>query len=135
MLNKIIVMGRITKDPELRRTQSGTPVTSITLAVDRDYQQGGEKQTDFIDVVAWRSTAEFIGKYLSKGRAVVVEGSLQSRKWTDKEGNKRISWEVQADRLYFADSRREDSSNTVDESKATPGPAMHEIDVDGDLPF
>ena len=96
MLNKIIVMGRITKDPELRRTQSGTPVTSITLAVDRDYQQGGEKQTDFIDVVAWRSTAEFIDKYLSKGRAVVVEGSLQSRKWTDKEGNKRISWEVQA---------------------------------------
>ena len=135
MLNKIIVMGRITKDPELRRTQSGTPVTSITLAVDRDYQQGGEKQTDFIDVVAWRSTAEFIDKYLSKGRAVVVEGSLQSRKWTDKEGNKRISWEVQADRLYFADSRREDSSNTADESKATPGPAMHEEEDDGEIPF
>ena len=136
MLNKVVLQGRLTTNIELRRTQGGIPVASFTLAVDRDFKNAnGEKETDFVSCVAWRSTAEFIDKYLSKGRAVVVEGSLQSRKWTDKEGNKRISWEVQADRLYFADSRREDSSNTADESKATPGPAMHEEEDDGEIPF
>ena len=92
MLNKIFIMGRLTRDPELRRTQSGTAVTSFTLAVDRDFKsQSGEKETDFIDVVAWRSTAEFAAKYFTKGRMAIVEGRLQIRPWTDKEGNSRRS--------------------------------------------
>ena len=108
MLNKIFIMGRLTRDPELRRTQSGTPVTSFSLAVDRDFKsQSGEKETDFIDVVAWRSTAEFVAKYFTKGRMAVVEGRLQMRDWTDKDGNKRRSAEVVADNLYFGDSRRD----------------------------
>ena len=94
MLNKIFIMGRLTRDPELRRTQSGTPVTSFSLAVDRDYKtQSGEKETDFIDVVAWRATAEFVAKYFTKGRMAVVEGRLQIRAWQDKEGNNRRSAE------------------------------------------
>ena len=98
MLNKIFIMGRLTRDPELRRTQSGTPVTSFSLAVDRDYKtQSGEKETDFIDVVAWRATAEFVAKYFTKGRMAVVEGRLQIRAWQDKEGNNRRSAEVVAD--------------------------------------
>ena len=108
MLNKIFIMGRLTRDPELRRTQSGTPVTSFSLAVDRDYKtQSGEKETDFIDVVAWRATAEFVAKYFTKGRMAVVEGRLQLRDWTDKDGNKRRSAEVVADNIYFGDSRRD----------------------------
>ena len=106
MLNKIFIMGRLTRDPELRRTQSGIPVTSFSLAVDRDYKsQSGEKETDFIDVVAWRSTAEFVAKYFTKGRMAVVEGRLQIRDWQDKDGNKRRSAEVVADNVYFGDSR------------------------------
>ena len=108
MLNKIIIMWRLVKDPELRRTQSGTAVTSFTLAVDLDFKsQSGEKETDFIDVVAWRSTAEFVFKYFSKGRMAVVEGRLQIRDWTDKDGNKRRSAEVVADNVYFGDSKRD----------------------------
>ena len=108
MLNKIFIMGRLTRDPELRRTQSGTPVTSFSLAVDRDYKtQSGEKETDFIDVVAWRATAEFVAKYFTKGRMAVVEGRLQIRAWQDKEGNKRRSAEVVADNVYFGDSKRD----------------------------
>ena len=106
MLNRIILMGRLTRDPELRRTQSGTPVTSFSLAVDRDFKsQSGEKETDFIDVVAWRSTAEFVAKYFTKGRMAVVEGRLQIRDWQDRDGNKRRSAEVIADNVYFGDSR------------------------------
>ena len=97
MLNKIILMGRLTRDPELRRTGSGTAVTSFSLAVDRD----------FIDIVAWRSTAEFVSKYFTKGRMAVVEGRLQLRDWTDRDGNKRRSAEVVADNVYFGDSRRD----------------------------
>ena len=98
MLNKIIIMGRLTRDPELRRTGSGTAVTSFSLAVDRDFKsQSGEKETDFIDVVAWRSTAEFVSKYFTKGRMAVVEGRLQIRDWTDKDGGKRRSAEIVAD--------------------------------------
>ena len=98
MLNKIILMGRLTRDPELRRTGSGTAVTSFALAVDRDFKgQGGEKETDFIDVVAWRNTAEFVSKYFTKGRMAVVEGRLQIRDWKDKEGNNRRSAEVVAE--------------------------------------
>ena len=106
MLNKIIIMGRLTRDPELRRTGSGTAVTSFSLAVDRDFKsQSGEKETDFIDVVAWRSTAEFVSKYFTKGRMAVVEGRLQIRDWTDKDGGKRRSAEIVADNVYFGDSR------------------------------
>ena len=108
MLNKIILMGRLTRDPELRRTGSGTAVTSFSLAVDRDFKsQSGEKETDFIDVVAWRSTAEFVSKYFTKGRMAVVEGRLQLRDWTDRDGNKRRTAEVIADNVYFGDSKRD----------------------------
>ena len=108
MLNKIILMGRLTRDPELRRTGTGTAVTSFSLAVDRDFKsQSGEKETDFIDIVAWRSTAEFVSKYFTKGRMAVVEGRLQIRDWTDKEGGKRRSAEVIADQVYFGDSKRD----------------------------
>ncbi len=108
MLNKIILMGRLTRDPELRRTGNGTAVTSFSLAVDRDFKsQTGEKETDFIDIVAWRGTAEFVSKYFTKGRMAVVEGRLQLRDWTDRDGNKRRSAEVVADNVYFGDSRRD----------------------------
>ena len=108
MLNVIVVMGRLVRDPELRRTQSGTAVTSFTLAVDRDFKSAdGTKETDFIDVVAWKGTAEMAAKYLSKGRMAVVKGRLQLRDWTDKEGNKRRSAEVMAESVFFADSRKD----------------------------
>ena len=112
MLNKIFIMGRLTRDPELRRTQSGTAVTSFSLAVDRDFKsQSGEKETDFIDVVAWRSTAEFVAKYFTKGRMAIVEGRLQIRPWTDKDGNNRRSAEVVADNIYFGDSKRDSAGD------------------------
>ena len=112
MLNKIFIMGRLTRDPELRRTQTGTPVASFTLAVDRDFKDKstGERTTDFIDVVAWRQTGEFVSRFFNKGRMAVVEGRLQIREWTDKDGNKRRSAEVVADNVYFGDSRREGDS-------------------------
>ena len=112
MLNKIFIMGRLTRDPKLRHTQTGTAVASFTLAVDRDFKdkQTGERATDFIDVVAWRSTGEFASKYFTKGHMAVVEGRLQIRDWTDKEGNKRRSAEVIADSVYFGDSKREGGS-------------------------
>ena len=112
MLNKIFIMGRLTRDPELRRTQTGTPVASFSLAVDRDYKDKntGERATDFIDVVAWRQTGEFVSRYFTKGRMAVVEGRLQIRDWTDKEGNKRRSAEVVADNVYFGDSKRDGDS-------------------------
>ena len=112
MLNKIILMGRLTRDPELRRTQSGTAVTSFSLAVDRDFKsQGGDKETDFIDIVAWRNTAEFVSKYFTQGRMAVVEGRLQIRDWTDRDGGKRRSAEVIAENVYFGDSKREGGSD------------------------
>ena len=152
MLNKIFIMGRLTRDPELRRTQSGTPVTSFSLAVDRDYKtQSGEKETDFIDVVAWRATAEFVAKYFTKGRMAVVEGRLQIRAWQDKEGNNRRSAEVVVDNVYFGESRRRDSGDTRSDSRsaygyenssrgASPAPAAPSAfaeldDGDGELPF
>ena len=109
MLNHITIMGRLTRDPELRYTQSQTPVASFTLAVDRDFgsRDGGEKQTDFIDCVAWRQTAEFVSKYFTKGRMAVVSGRLQIRDWTDREGGKRRSAEVVVDNVYFGDSKRD----------------------------
>ena len=117
MLNKIIIMGRLTRDPELRRTGSGTAVTSFSLACDRDFKsQSGEKETDFIEVVAWKNTAEFVSKYFSKGRMAVVEGRLQIRDWTDKAGNKRTTAEVVADNVYFADSKRSESNENQKEN-------------------
>ena len=109
MLNRIVLMGRLVRDPELRHTQTGTAVASFTLAVDRDFKDKatGEKPTDFIDIVAWRQTAEFVTRYFTKGRMVVVEGRLQIRDWTDKEGNKRRSAEVIADNAYFGDSKKD----------------------------
>lgn len=111
MLNTITIMGRMTRDPKLRRTESGIAVASFSLACERDYApQGGEKETDFIDVVCWRNTAEFVEKYFTKGRMAVVSGRLQIRGWTDKEGNKRRSAEVLADHVYFGDSKRDNDS-------------------------
>jgi len=109
MLNHITIMGRLTRDPELRRTGSGIAVASFTLAVDRDFapRDGGERETDFIDCVAWRQTGEFVSKYFTKGRMAVVSGRLQIRGWTDKDGNKRRTAEVIADNVYFGDSKRE----------------------------
>ena len=114
MLNHIVIMGRLTRDPELRRTGSGIAVASFSVAVDRDFgkNENGEKETDFIDCVAWRNTAEYISKYASKGRMVVVSGRLQIRSWTDKEGNKRRTAEVVADNLYFGDSRRDNEGGS-----------------------
>ena len=109
MLNHITIMGRLTRDPELRRTGSGIAVASFTVAVDRDFgsKDGGEKETDFIDCVAWRQTGEFVSKYFTKGRMAVVSGRLQVRSWTDKDGNKRRTAEVVADNVYFGDSKRD----------------------------
>ena len=113
MLNRIIIMGRLVRDPELRTTQSGIPVTSFTLAVDRDFKSrdNGEKSTDFIDVVAWRQTAEFVCKYFAKGRMAVAEGRLQIREWKDRDGNNRRTAEVVADNVYFADSKRDSAGD------------------------
>ena len=142
MLNKIFIMGRLTRDPELRRTQNGTAVTSFTLAVDRDFKNAdGTKDTDFIDVVAWRNTAEFVSKYFGKGRMAVVEGRLQLRDWTDKDGNKRRNAEVLADNIYFGDSKKEGDSSggykaagkAVDVEPEAGDFA--EVEDDGDLPF
>ena len=108
MLNHITIMGRFTRDPELRHTNSGTPVASFTLAVDRDFKsENGEKQTDFIDCVAWRATAEFANKYFAKGSMSVVSGRLQIRNYTDKDGNKRKAAEIVAENIYFADSKKD----------------------------
>lgn len=141
MLNKIILMGRFTRDPELRRTQSGTAVTSFSIACDRDFKgQNGEKETDFIDVVAWRATAEFVAKYFTKGRMAIVEGRLQIRDWTDKEGNKRRSAEVVADNVYFGDSKRDDAPANAP-AYGAPQPVDAHADFaeigeeDGKLPF
>ena len=150
MLNHIVIMGRLVRDPELRMTQSQTQVASFTLAVDRDFggRDGGEKQTDFIDCVAWRQTAEFVSKYFTKGRMAVVSGRLQSRKWEDREGNKRTSWEIVAENVYFGDSRRDGgdtgesrgSYNTGFDAprtapKSTQSPFEELEGDDGELPF
>ena len=138
MLNHITLMGRLTRDPELRRTQSGTAVTSFTLAVDRDFKsQSGEKETDFIDIVAWRSTAEFVSKYFTKGRMAVVEGRLQIRDWTDKDGGKRRSAEVIANNVYFGDSKKDDQgSRPVPRGVDVSASDFAEIsEEDGELPF
>lgn len=141
MLNKVVIMGRFTKAPELRRTGSGTAVTSFSLACDRDFKsQSGEKETDFIEVVAWKNTAEFVSKYFSKGRMAVVEGRLQIRDWTDKAGNKRTTAEVVADNVYFADSKRSESNDNQKENfNALSGRLSDDFvpisEEDGEIPF
>jgi single-strand DNA-binding protein len=148
MLNHIVLMGRLTRDPELRRTQSGVAVASFTLAVDRDFQSrdSGEKQTDFIDIVAWRNTAEFVSKYFTKGRMAVVSGRLQIRDWTDREGGKRRSAEVVADNVYFGDSKKDGAAPAQGGSSYDrpsygnyDAPAISadfsEAEDDGELPF
>ena len=150
MLNHITIMGRLTRDPELRYTQSQTPVASFPLAVDRDFggRDGGEKQTDFIDCVAWRQTAEFVSKYFQKGSMAVVSGRLQIRDWTDREGGKRRSAEVVVDNIYFGESKRREGGEMRSDSRpayqssnegVSPGmgaSAFSELgDDDGELPF
>lgn len=141
MLNTITVMGRLTRDPELRYTQSQVPVASFTVAVDRDYDR---EATDFIDCVAWRSTAEFVSKYFSKGSMAVVSGRLQMREWTDKNGNKRISAEVVAENVYFGESKNRSENNVprygnvagCGNAPAYNGPQYSPLqDTDGELPF
>ena len=128
-LNRVVIMGRLTRDPELRRTQTGTAVTSFSLAVDRDFKsrESGEKATDFIDVVAWRQTAEFVCQYFAKGRMAVVEGRLQIRDWKDKDGNNRRSAEVVADNVYFGDSKRDGASGGDYAPPAYGSPASTKI--------
>lgn len=150
MLNKIVLMGRLTRDPELRQTQSGNSVVSFTLACDRDFAaQGAEKETDFVDIVAWRGTAEFVSKYFSKGRMAVVSGRLQIRNWEDKDGNKRKTAEIVAESVYFGDSKRDGqnasaaapaSAEFTQPPDTTPvpfsGSDMQQIGLDDDdLPF
>ena len=150
MLNHITIMGRLTRDPELRYTQSQTPVASFTLAVDRDFgsRDGGEKQTDFIDCVAWRSTAEFVSKYFQKGSMAVVSGRLQIRDWTDRDGGKRRNAEVVVDNIYFGESKRREGGEMRSDSRpayqssnegVSPGmgaSAFSELgDDDGEQPF
>ena len=140
MLNRVIVMGRLVRDPELRRTQSGTAVTSVRIAVDRDFKdQNGEKQADFFDVVAWKSTAEFVAKYFTKGRMAVVEGRLQTREWTDRNGNKRVTTEIVADTVYFADSKqgisREQQEANFQRLSESADQFAEIGQEDGELPF
>ena len=121
MLNHIVLMGRLTRDPELRTTNSGVSVASFTIAVDRDFGRGdnGEKQTDFIDIVAWRQTGEFVSKYFTKGSMAVVSGRLQIREWVDKDNNKRRNAEIVADNVYFGDSKRRDEGSTTEYSRSS----------------
>ena len=151
MLNHIVLMGRLTRDPELRYTQSQTAVASFSLAVERDFggRDGSDKQTDFIDIVAWRQTAEFVSKYFAKGSMAVVSGRLQIREWTDREGGKRRSAEVVADNVYFGETKRSRDENSGSSYRGTPGgyqqrgydsaPAASAFsdlsDTDGELPF
>lgn len=139
MLNHIVLMGRLVKDPELRRTQSGVAVAAFRIAVDRDYTaKDAERETDFIEIVAWRNTAEFVSKYFSKGRMAIVSGRLQMRNWTDKDGNKRIAAEVVADNVYFGDSKQ---AGTQTGAQAAGKPVMagndfpELTDDDEDMPF
>lgn len=137
MLNRICIMGRITRDLELRRTQDGTAVTSFTVAVDDDFKSKatGEKKTYFLDVVAWRQTAEFVCQYLGKGRMIVVEGKLTVRDWTDKDGNKRRNAEIIADNIYFADSKRTDATEPQFAAESAAGGFSEVCEDESELPF
>lgn len=134
MLNHIVIMGRLTRDPELKTTNSGIPVVSFSIAVDRDFadKESGERGVDFIDVTAWRHTAEFVSRYFTKGRMAVISGRLQTRNWTDKDGNKRKSVEIVAENVYFGDSKRSDSETTAQSATSDFAPIEGE---DEGLPF
>ena len=131
MLNHFTGMGRLTRDPELKTTPAGISVASFAMAVERDFAEGGEKKTDFIDVVAWRQTAEFVSKYFTKGMMAVVSGRLQIRDWTDKEGNKRKSAEIVADNVYFGEGKKDNGGS----SQTKPAGNPIDVPTDGDLPF
>lgn len=144
MLNNVVLMGRLTADPELRHTATDVAVTSFTIAVNRSYvKQGTEPQTDFIDIVAWRNTAEFITKYFTKGQQVAVQGSIQTRTYQDKEGNNRKAFEILADKVFFADSKRGGQDSGAPARQDSPAPAYSsgsngdfiEMPLDDDLPF
>ncbi len=143
MLNHIVIMGRLTRDPELRRTGNNTPVASFTLAVDRDFapKDEGERETDFIDCVAWRATGEFVSKYFTKGSMAVVAGRLQIRNWTDKDGNKRRSAEIVAENVYFGESKQSTANRQASATPTYPPPAAPASDYamleddDEHLPF
>ena len=143
MLNTAILMGRLTADPELRYTTSNIPVTSFTLAVDRAYKNGEERQTDFINNVAWRQRAEFVSKWFKKGQLVAVDGSIQTRKYTDKDGNNRTAFEVVANNVHFAERRDASAAPTSMNDVAAPAPSFSntgaddfsELPSDEDLPF
>ena len=133
-MNIIAIKGRLVRDPEIRQTQSGVSVTNITVAVDRSYSAGGEKQTDFFDCVFWRQGAEFVSKYFKKGKEIIVTGEMQSRKWQDKDGNNRISWEIQNCHAEFCGSAK--ASDTAQNITAQPATSFAPIDEpDSSLPF
>ena len=136
MLNKVFLQGRLVADPEVRHTQQGTPVASYRLAVDRDYKSkdSNAQNTDFVNIVSWRNTAEFVSRYFTKGRMMLVEGRLQMRSYTDKDGNRRVAAEVVTDNVHFADSRK-DGSNNEDGSLQESAGFEELADDDGDLPF
>ena len=136
MLNKVFLQGRLVADPELRHTQQGTPVASYRLAVDRDYKSkdSNAQNTDFVNIVSWRNTAEFVSRYFTKGRMMLVEGRLQMRSYTDKDGNRRVAAEVVTDNVHIADSRK-DGSNNEDGSLQESAGFEELADDDGDLPF
>lgn len=134
MLNKVFMQGRLVADPELRHTPNGVAVASFRIAVDRDFKdKSGERQADFVNVVAWRATGEFVSKFFSKGRMAIVEGKLQSRNYEDKDGNKRYTLEVVADNVYFGDSKRDQEPEK--EPEFQPPQFTEYQDDDGDLPF
>lgn len=132
MLNHITIHGRLTVDPELKQTQSGVSVCNFTVAVDRSYKSGEEKQTDFFTVVCWRGLADMVSKYFAKGKEILVSGEMQSRKWQDNEGNNRTSWEIMANVVDFCGSKSDNGGNSAPTNSA---PKMEEIDTDSDLPF
>lgn len=134
MLNHISIMGRLVRDPEMRRTNSGVPVTSFTLAVDRDFSK--DKECDFFDVVAWRNTAEFVNSYFKQGRMAIVAGKLQTRSWTDKDGNKRKTVEIVAENVYFGDSKKSDIGEKYEAVRESLSQDYAVVDGDDDdLPF
>ncbi len=142
MLNKIVIMGRCTKTPELRTTQSGTSVCTVNVAVDRDYaKDGASDKTDYFTVVAWRQTGEFLSKYFKRGSLIVVVGAMQSRKWEDKNGNKQTAWEIHAEHIYFGGSKKDDESGNFQPPVNKPNPNVDAVefeeldDSSGTLPF
>lgn len=135
MLNYIAIHGRLTANPELKQTQSGVSVCNFTVAVDRSYKNGEEKQTDFFTVVCWRGLADMVSKYFAKGKEILVSGEMQSRKWQDKDGNSRISWEIMANGVDFCGSKSDNGGNSAPTHQANNVPKFEEIKDDDDLPF